>query len=251
MAYDYGDGFTIGGEHSSSLNLIVIEKDVPMMPEIKNNYEEMDGVDGAYDFGMQFLPKPISVTVRILQTISKAEYHRTLRRIASVLNPRLKDRILCFDDEPDKIYFARLSETFNPRRLATISDEFTLNFTCYDPFTYSKDEKQYSGSTQVTVTNDGSHVARPILRITKGAGAGTIRNTRSDDTSEEIRFRADSPAGIYVIDSKEQTSLIDGSGAYPYLDEETYFSFYEGSNLVKTISGSITNIEVRYRDTWL
>lgn len=253
MAYDYQDGFTIGGEHSSSLNLIVLEKDVPLMPEIKNDTEEMDGQDGIYDFGLQYREKSISVTVRLLNTISKTEYNNTLRKIATILNPRLKAQQLIFDDEPDKMYFARLSETFNPKRLATISDIFTINFICYDPFTYSINLKKYNGASQITVNQEGGHVARPVIKITKGAGAGTIRNVHSDDTTEEIKFNALSPEGVYIIDCKEQTSLIDGSGAgaYEYLEEEKYFSLHPGSNVISKVSGAITRIDIEYRDTWL
>ena len=251
MAYDYGDGFTIGGEHSSSFNLIVIDKEVPPIPEIKNQVEEMEGIDGVYDYGVEYREKTISVTVRILNTITKTEYNNTIRKIASKLNPRLKAKALIFDDEPDKMYFARLSETFRPSRMATISREFTIQFICYDPFTYSVDKKIYSGVSQITVNHSGSHVARPILTITKGAGAGKIRNTRPDETTEEIIFNADSPAGTYIIDCKEQTSLIDGAGAYEYLEDERYFSLFEGNNVIQNVSGSITNIGVEFRDTWL
>lgn len=251
LNYDYGDGFTFGGEHSSSLNLIVIDKEVPPMPEVKNNVEEMDGIDGAYDYGVEYREKPISVTVRILNTLTKTEYNNTLRRIASSLNPRLKAKALIFDDEPDKMYFARLSETFKPSRMATISKEFTISFVCYDPFTYSVNPKTYNAASQITVSQAGGHVARPVITIVKTAGAAKIRNTRPDETTEEIIFNADSPAGTYIIDCKEQTSLIDGAGAYEYLEDEKYFSLFPGSNVIAKVSGSITNFSVEFRDTWL
>lgn len=251
MAYDYQDGFTHGGAHSSSFNLIVIEKDVPPMPEVEEQAEEMAGLDGGYDFGIRYKPKIIPVTVRLLNAVSKADYNNKLRSLASSLNPRKGSKPLIFDDEPDKQYFARLSQTFNPQRMGMISKDFTLTFICYDPFTYSIAEKDLSGTSSILCNNAGSHLAEPILYITKGAGALTVRNTHPDQTTEDIVFNASSPAGVYVIDSKEKTSLLDSEGAYEYLDEETYFTFQEGDNTLSIVSGSVTNMRAVYRDTWL
>lgn len=252
MAYDYQDGFSLGGVSSSSLGLMLIDKEIPFMPEIEEQSEEMPGVDGGYDFGIRYKPKIIPVKVRLIETGSKYIYNKRLRDLASKLNPRLGAKPLIFDDERDKQYYARLSETFSPTRLGLISKEFTLSFICYDPFTYSVEEKDLTGATQITAVNEGSHIAKPIIYITKTAGAAKIRNTRPDETTEEIDFKSTSPAGEYVLDCKEQTTLLaDGSGAYQYIEDEKYFSFQEGSNVVQKVSGSITNIRIVYRDTWL
>jgi predicted phage tail component-like protein len=251
MAYTFHDGFTFGGVTSSSLSLMVIDKEIPLMPEIEEQTEETPGIDGAYDFGVRYKPKIIPVKVRVLGATNKADYMSKLRNIAAVLNPRLGSKELIFDDEPDKMYFARLSETFSPTRLGLISDEFTLNFICYDPFTYSVAEKDLSGTSEIVANNAGSHVAKPTLIITKGAGAAVIRCTHPDQTTEEIAFSSNSPAGVYTINSKEQTSLLDSEGAYEYLDEEKYFTLQNGDNTISVVSGSISNIRVIYRDTWL
>ena len=251
MAYDFRDGFKLGGVTSSSLGLFVIDKEIPFMPEIEEQAEEMPGMDGGYDFGVRYKPKIIPVKVRLIDCASKTIYNNRLRTIAAKFNPRLGSKPLIFDDEPDKMYFARLSETFSPTRIGLISNEFTLTFICYDPFTYSVEEKEKSGATQVTIEHVGSHLARPTLIITKTAGAAVTKNVRPDQTEEEIRFNASAPAGVFTIDSKEQTTLLDGAGAYEYLEDEKYFSLQEGSNTISKVSGSITNIRVIYRDTWL
>lgn len=251
MAYDYQDGFSLGGVKSSSLGLILLEKEIPLMPEIEEQAEEMPGLDGGYDFGIRYKPKIIPVFVRLINNSSKSIYNDRLRNIASKFNPRLGAKELIFDDEPDKVYFARLSETFSPTRIGLISNEFTLSFICYDPFTYSIVEKDLSHATSVKAINAGSHVAKPVIIIEKTAGAGVIRNTRPDETTEEIRFNASSPEGVYQIDCKAQTSLFNGAGAYQFLDEENYFSLYEGENVINRVSGSITNMRIVYRDTWL
>jgi predicted phage tail component-like protein len=251
MAYDYHNGFSLGGVTSSSLGLILIDKEIPFMPEIEEQSEEMPGLDGGYDFGIRYKPKIIPVTVRLLDSSSKFIYNTRLRNIASAFNPRLGSKALIFDDENDKQYFARLNETFSPKRLGLISDEFTLSFICYDPFTYSVAEKDLANATSVTANNAGSHLGKPKLIITKTAGAGVLRNTRPDGTTEEITFLSSAPAGVYTIDSKEQTTLLSGAGAYQYIDEERYFSLLGGNNVITKVSGSITNIRVVYRDTWL
>lgn len=251
MAYDYQNGFSLGGVTSSSLGLIVIEKEIPLMPELEDQVEEMPGIDGAYDFGVNFKPKIIPVKVRLLDNSSKAIYNTRLRNLASALNPRLGSKALIFDDENDKQYFARLTETFSPTRIGLISSEFTLSFICYDPFTYSVAEKDLTNATSITANNAGSWLSKPKLYITKTAGVGLVRNTRADGVIEEISFNSSSPAGTYEIDSKNQTTLLSGAGAYKYIVTEKYFLLPNGNNVITKVSGAITNLRVVYRDAWL
>lgn len=252
MAYVFPDGFKIGGVTSSSLSLIMIDKDIPAMPEIEEQAEEMPGIDGGYDFGVRYKPKIIEVKVRILNSPTKSAYNDAVRRLTAVLNPRLGSQELIFDDDPSVLYYARISETFNPKRMALISEEFTLTFICYDPFTYATTEKtvNLTGSS-VVINHLGAHVSRPTLTINKTAGVGTVKIVYSDSSTETISFNSSSPAGTYIINGKEKTSLLsNGSGAYKYIDNEIYFEMQPGNNTISK-TGSITDVAIKYRDTWL
>lgn len=247
--YDYQDGFTFGGVSSSSLNLIVLGNPVPLMPEISEQSEEMPGLDGGYDFGIQYKAKIIPVTVRLLNSTSKADYKAKLRNLAAILNPRLGAKELIFDDEPDKMYLARLTENFTPERVGMISDIFTLSFICYDPFAYGVTEKTESGLS-FDVENLGSHVATPTFFITTGAGAGSVKVTHPDETIDEIVFKSTTIAGTYIINTKEKTSIVGIEGAYRYLEKEEYPTLQPNINQIEA-TGAVTDVEIRYRDTWL
>ncbi|MGR5914554.1 distal tail protein Dit [Bacillus pacificus] len=103
------------GVSNSSLSLIVLDKEVPLMPPISNQDEDAPGMDGAHDFGVKYDPKIIPVKVQVLGAESKADYNNKLRNLATKLNPRIGAKPLIFADEPDKQYYARLSETFDPQ----------------------------------------------------------------------------------------------------------------------------------------
>lgn len=251
MAYVFPDGFKIGGVSSSSLNLIMLDHDVPATPEIEDLSEDMEGIDGSYDFGVRYKEKNIEIKVRLLNSSTKKGYNDAVRKIASVLNPRLGAQPLIFDEDPDVQYFARISATFNPVRLALISQEFTLQFVCNDPFTYSVEEKNVTMSgSSVTINHLGSHVARPTLTVTKDAGSGTIKIVYPDSTTETLTFKSTSPAGTYTINGKEKISLVGSSGAYKHIDDEVYFEMQPGNNVISK-TGSITGVAIKYRDTWL
>ncbi|HDR7892761.1 TPA: phage tail family protein [Bacillus toyonensis] len=250
--YNFPEGFTIGGVSNSSLSLIVLDKEVPFMPPISNQDDDTPGMDGAHDFGVKYDPKIIPVKVQVLGAESKADYNKKLRNLATKLNPRIGAKPLIFADEPDKQYFARLSETFDPSRMGLISRVFTLSFICHDPFTYAVTEKEVSfTSGSKMIVHEGGHVAKPILYITKGAGAAALKLTRPDSTTQIIKFTADAPGGVYVLDCKAETALQGTEGAYKYLEEEQYFGMYNGANVINIESGSVSSVRVVYRDTWL
>jgi phage-related protein len=95
----------------------------------------------------------------------------------------------------------------------------------------------------------GSHEARPVLTVTKNAGAATIVNNRNDDVKETLTFTSDSPSGTFIIDCKEATITKDGDAAYNYVTGD-FFSLIEGTNTLQN-TGAITSTKIEYRDTWL
>lgn len=242
------DGFKFGTTRSETLGLILRDKTVPFMPPIDDQSEQIAGKDGAWDFGVRFGAKQITTDVSIYAN-SRTALNDNLRELANVFNPRKGPQELIFDDEPDKLYYARLSDKFEPDKIG-IYGEFELLFICHDPFTYAATETVQNGATQTTVDHLGSHITKPILTVTHSGGAATITNARADGITERITFKSSSPAGTYVIDNKEFTITINGAGAYQHFDETTFFSLPKGSNLLSW-GANITNVEARFRHTWL
>ncbi|MGR5914555.1 hypothetical protein ACT7DA_20810 [Bacillus pacificus] len=54
------------------------------------------------------------------------------------------------------------------------------------------------------IVHEGGHVAKPILYITKGAGAAAIKLTRPDSTTQIIKFTADAPGAFMHWTAKQK-----------------------------------------------
>jgi predicted phage tail component-like protein len=238
------NGFTFDGRHSDEFSLIVNKKNVPITPPIENRLQEISGFDGAWDYGVSYAPRPIEIECTILAD-SKEDLKTKIRNLAGLLNPRKGAKPIIFDDDPSVQYFARLSNQIPLEQLGAMGT-FTLQFTCPDPFTYSVQEQVRSGVTTLYATHNGTHIAQPILTVTHNGGVGSIT---VDSTGERIDFLESSLAGTYVIDCKEMTITKSGAAAYNDVKGD-FFGFINGSNVVRT-TGGITNVEIRYRDTWL
>lgn len=368
------NGFTFGGVHSDSLGLIVNSKTIPASPPVTNRLQEIGGVDGAWDYGVSYGPRELEIDVTILGD-TPADTRRSVRKLVGTMNPRKGSQILIFDDEPDIMYYARISNQVPLDTLGAMGT-FTLQLVCPDPFaygienrvdTFAKDwgsegrnlvirqneiEKAYYGldgtmnrrddfttsvsaypisvvpgeslvfqktsrngfdfwrcnwldsdgvflsrfannpnrfttvvpegaeilevsypdAEDVMITRgsevypiapapedatvtiyaepSGTQIALPIVTIEYGGGSGTISNKRADGIVEKFTFKSDSPAGTYVIDSKQKTITIGGNRAYKYVSGD-FISLASGSNHITSSKANIENLTVEYRDTWI
>lgn len=241
------NGFSIGGNHSDSFGIVVNKKKIPLTPPIENRFQTIGGFDGSLDYGITYGAREIEVDVTLFGD-TKEEMKANARRLAGKLNPRLGARPLIFDDEPDIQFFARLSNQISLEQLGAMGT-FTLQFVCPDPFTYSTILNTFTFTSSKIVNHLGSHEARPVLTVTKNAGAATLVNTRNDGIVETLTFTSDSPSGTFVIDCKEATITKDGDAAYNYVTGD-FFSLIEGNNTLQN-TGAITSTQIEYRDTWL
>lgn len=243
MAY----GFTFGGVHSDAFDLIINKKNVPITPPIQSRTQEISGFDGAWDYGVSYGAREIEIECTMFGE-SKEDLKNNIRKLASVLNPRKGAKPLVFDDEPDKQYFARLSNQIPLDQLGSMGT-FTLQFVCPDPFTYATELRTGNFGNDIAITHEGTHESKPILTVTHGGGKGAITLTRADDIVETLEFTDESESGTYRIDCKEMTITKDGAAAYHFVSGD-FFSMPEGRNsFVNT--GNISKVSIEFRDTWL
>lgn len=242
-------GYTFGGRHIHEFLVEMTGKNVPMTPPIKNLSEEQGGIDGGWDFGIQYEPKIITIDHYILAN-TREERQNMIRELAGWLNPRLGARELIFDDEPDKMYYARLSEQFALEKVIGTYSDFSLNFICYDPFTYSVQEytQNITGSGQVE--HLGTHVSKPILIVDHRGGSATVTNQTQDGQTQTLTFASTTPPGIFTIDMKEGTVKLGTQSGEKYIDSIEWFELEQGMNTI-THSGNINQVTVKYRHTWL
>lgn len=243
--------YSIDGKHLSEFGDIEMTgKIIPVSPPFSNNEEKQAGIDGGWDFGIQYEPKIITVDHYILETHRQARKDLE-RSLAGYLNPRRGTRTIIFDEEPDKCYFGRLSEQFKPENVINNYSDFSLNYICYDPFTYSVQVYEKLISTAGTVNHLGEHVAQPILIIRHKGGTGSIVNTTPDGTTQTVEFNDKTVAGTYTINMKEKTvTMADGQSGDRFIESLEWFTMPNGENEV-THGINIENVVVQYRNTWL
>lgn len=241
------NGFTFDGQHSSNYSIIVNKKNVPLTPPIENRLQAISGFDGAWDYGVSYSPREIEIECTILAE-SKEDLKTKIRNLAGLLNPRKGAKPLIFDDDPDVQYFARLSNQIPLEQIGAFGT-FTLQFTCPDPFTYGVNLRRGTFANDLSTTHHGTYLARPKFTVTHNGGSGSITNHRPDGIVETIKFKNDSPSGVYIIDCKEYTITKDGEPAYNFVDGN-FISMPQGLNRISN-SGNIVMTTIEFRDTWL
>jgi predicted phage tail component-like protein len=242
------NGYKIGGRHIHEFLVEMTGKEVPITPPFSNQDETQGGRDGGWDFGVQYEPKIIPVD-HYIWTPDRATTQAKLREMAGHLNPRKGAQELIFDDEPDKMYYARINEQINIEEVIKLYNDFRLTFICYDPFTYSAIEY----STQITgsgiVWTSGSHVSKPILVVDHKGGSATVTCTPPGGDPQSIVFTADTPPGTFTIDMKQGTVKMGSAGGDKYIESLQWIEMVYGNNAF-THTGNINSVTVKYRHTW-
>lgn len=154
--------FVFDGVDSRSLGLVTGNRKTTLLPAIRENTIEVPGRPGVYDFGFEFGAREITVPFSFVAG-SREQLSSTLRTLAAWLGQN-QPKVLAFDDEPDKFYYARLAGPVDIERFAEYG-EGEITFFCADPFAYSTAEKTYTFSNSVTVENNGSADVFPTLDI--------------------------------------------------------------------------------------
>lgn len=243
--------YSVDGKHLSEFGDIEMTgKNIPVSPPFSNNEEKQAGIDGGWDFGIQYEPKIITVDHYILANTKQARKDLE-RKMAGYLNPRRGSRTIIFDEEPNMCYFGRLSEQFKLDELMNNYSDFSLNYICYDPFTYSVQVYEEIVRTEGVVNHQGVHVAQPILIVRHNGGTGSIVNTQPDGTTQTVEFNDKTVPGTYTINMKEKTvTMNDGTSGDRYIESIEWFTMPEGENVV-THGINIDQVAIQYRNTWL
>ncbi|PEM65341.1 hypothetical protein CN613_25705 [Bacillus pseudomycoides] len=141
-----------------------------ILPPVSNNLMKVQGRAGELDFGSQLGSRKISVDITLI--VPKAN---EVMKYATILAEWLfykELQSLIFDDEPDKMYYARIDgDTAIDEILSTGTG--TLVFVCPSPFKESGvikevviPKKPTASAHSVTITNNGSTDAYPEIELT-------------------------------------------------------------------------------------
>lgn len=127
-------GFRHNLVHSDSFNIIAKSVNRPVLPRIREQYEDIPGRDGSYDLSDGTLEDNI-IEIRCTFTAEDIFALRILQRdIAAWLFTTEKVELV-FDDEPDLFYMAKVTNQIDLPE-APGYGEFTVQFRC-DPHAYT------------------------------------------------------------------------------------------------------------------
>ena len=148
--------FSYNGVHSTDLGIVHVSSSDryadALLPTIQDKTVQVPGSDGTYFFGSYYTQRPITLNIAF-DSVTETQ----LRKIRTLFGDK-KSHPLVFDEEPYKVYYAKVTGTpqynyicfGNPR---IYKGEGTLTFTCYDPFAHCPNDYKYLSQYTIGVTN--------------------------------------------------------------------------------------------------
>ena len=219
---------------------VMLSKNRPLMPQIRENLQRVIGKDGNYDFSDGTLEDRIVEVTCTFVSRSVGDLRYTARRAAQWLYNKGRKLKLVFEDERDVYYECRVQNQIDLETTFTFG-EFTIQFRCYPlaiaienasdlyelnsptilerPIRLDQDKYRFTSITSgdyIEVNNYGTAPVKPILKVTNFNG-------------DYFRFNV----GDKWI--KVDTALV-GNGTNPiyYVDCEKYQVYYFLSSVSTT-----------------
>lgn len=190
-------GLTFNGKHSyNDMGLIMLSKNRPILPEVKEVVEDVQGADGEYDYSainpdneLKFKPRIQEVTFNFDRNKLNKQDPRVIRQAARKVAAWLGrgESVLIFDDEADKQEYAKVNNKLDLENQIESGRPFTVNFKCR-PFPCQIDSVEsiildssilldsdirlddvyqftVNGNKTVEVNNFGTHSIKPVIEI--------------------------------------------------------------------------------------
>lgn len=165
-------GLTFNGKHSfTDFGLIIYSKNRPILAEPKIITEDIQGMDGEYDFSevnpdkrVKYKNKTHEIEFYIKES-SLVSVREKAHQIANWL--ACGEKQLVYDDEPTVYYLGKIINRLDLDNQARTLKRFTAQFSC-EPYAYSINQttvnKAITGNTTITVNNSGTYV-KPLIKV--------------------------------------------------------------------------------------
>ncbi len=210
-----------------------------LMPQTRDNSEEIPGRHGEIDFGTEFKARVMELHVATNEGLSPLGKRQLERKIAMYLNPASGTKKLVFLDDPDVEYEVKYAGKIDPTNYPTWF-EFTIPFKMSNPFISSADDHSLTGSG--TITNEGSIETGLIIEIT-----GEATSPEITIGNEILKYTGTIVAGdTLIIDTEKQTAKIGSTNAMANFNG--VFPLLSSGETSVIASGNVT---IRWRDKWV
>jgi phage-related protein len=274
MPYDVSGGANIGGYTFASLGIKLLSSNIPILPETRQQEDEIPGLDGSLDLGTEYGPRQIELDV-FVKADSKTELHSKLAKLASIFSPRRGIQPLVITPQTGKLFYVKFNGSLPLEKIGSMNGKFTIPLKAFDPFAYSVNDtseplklgqgytlgqglrlgEKYTVEAKQPVTtfsvyHAGTHEAKPLIRITGTAGGNLILT--NDTTEEGLKVDLALQQGdVLEIDCKYQRIKLNGSNTF-YAFSGVYPKLVEGgNNFTLTADNPNLNIEFIFRHTYL
>ena len=138
--------FTYNGVHSTELGVMRVTSSNrytdALLPTIQDKAVQAPGSHGTYFFGSYYTQRPITINVAF-DEVTEDQIRLMRKKFGDQLSHQL-----IFDDEPYKVYYAKVTGTpqlqyvpFSSPRV--YKGEGTFSFTCYEPFAHTPNNCKY------------------------------------------------------------------------------------------------------------
>jgi phage-related protein len=232
-------GFTFRGIHTSEFKGLVVKTiNNPLSPAKRIQRVTVMGRDGEYVFENGYNNKFLEFRCSLANgTI--IERRQRAREIASWLS---STGDLVLDYENDKTY--KVIKTVSDISLAMEQawDEFNITFET-EPLQYGGLKTlSFDNPSTVVVNNQGTYNAETLISIT-GAGNVTV-------SSLDYSFTLTGMTGKLNIDSKKMLVYTDANENGISKHSGNFIKLKPGNNTI-TVTGSVSNMTVKFQDTYI
>ncbi|WP_273379143.1 distal tail protein Dit [Symbiobacterium thermophilum] len=153
--------FSFNGETRDYLKVLRGRKR-PAWASVTRGLLIVPGKPGGYLQNTAIQPRTIDVPVMI-----EGENIANLQKIKEDLASWLvteEPKELIFEDEPDRVYFAIVDETFDPDELVRVG-QGTIKFICPDPYKYGLEKEAIFPSDVVSLNYEGTAPGEPVFEL--------------------------------------------------------------------------------------
>ncbi|SFS75921.1 distal tail protein Dit [Marininema halotolerans] len=200
-------GFTFAGIHSKQLGLKVMNITRSIAPGIRAKTVKVPGKAGVYDMGIEVDELQIPIEV-LLMGKNALDIREQVRNLAAWLRQQQHLEELIFDDEPDKLYWARLVDETELDEIA-LSGKGTITFLIPDPLAYAIEDDTFTSSLNTLVfERKGTAPSQPIITI-QGVSDGMESGFELSLNEQAMKYTGMLGEGeTLVIDASSKTAYV-------------------------------------------
>ncbi|TCP32189.1 putative phage tail component-like protein [Scopulibacillus darangshiensis] len=256
-------GITYRGNHSDAFGLAV-KTNPSLLPDFSLITQGVPNRDGAYFIKSKYGMRPIPLEIGFVAN-NLSDYLSRFRALAEWLRPDLGEGELVDDNEPDKKYYAVLSEQ-SIKRLDNIAKagQGQLTLICPKPYAYGEKITQTLDQNNSLVTLFASQSspyamnlspvdAQPKFTVTF-SGAATEYKITHQESGKYIRVIYNfSASDILEIDVSKRKISVNGAVNRTIFDwsGSRWFNLQPGNNNFTIDQVSVAETKITYSPRWL